>query len=71
MPGYALAVVDDDGRPLPSGTPGNLAVDRTRSPLFFFPGYWGRDGKDWVGDYDLTGDTVERHEAGDFSFVGR
>ena len=71
MPGYSLAVVDDQGRPLPNGEPGILAVDRTRSPLFFFPGYWGREGKDWVGDYYLTGDTVQRHDTGDFSFVGR
>jgi len=71
MPGYTLAVVDDAGKPVPDGAPGNLAVDRTRSPLFFFPGYWGREHEDWVGDYYLTGDTVERHEAGDFSFVGR
>lgn len=71
MPGYRLVVVDADGARVPNGTPGNLAVDRTRSPMFFFPGYWGREGADWAGDYYLTGDTVEQHEAGDFSFVGR
>lgn len=71
MPGYTLDVVDDAGRPLGVGAPGNLALDRTRSPLFFFPGYWGHEGEIWVGDYYLTGDTAKRHEAGDFSFVGR
>ena len=63
--------MDDQGRPQPNGEPGILAVDRTRSPLFFFPGYWGREGKDWVGDYYVTGDTVLQHDTGDFSFVGR
>lgn len=71
MPGYRLTVVDEVGARVPNGTPGNLAVHRTASPLFFFPGYWGREGADWAGDYYLTGDTVEQHEAGDFSFVGR
>ncbi len=70
-PGYRLVVVDDDSHPLPADTPGNLAIDRVNSPLFFFPGYFGREGEDWVGDYYMTGDTVEQHEAGDFSFVGR
>ena len=71
MPGYRLAIVDEDAAQVPNGTPGILAVDRTRSPLFFFSGYWGREGADWAGDYYLTGDTVEQHDAGDFSFVGR
>ena len=70
-PGYHLAVLDEDGAEVPNGSPGNLAVNITRSPLFSFPGYWGREGEDWAGDYFLTGDTVERHEAGEFSFVGR
>lgn len=71
MPGYHLAVVDDDGSALPVGQPGILAVDRLRSPLFFFPGYWGREGQSWLGDYYLTGDTVRQNKTGDFSFVGR
>lgn len=71
MPGYRLAVVDADGKPSAAGGTGILAVDRQRSPLFFFPGYFGREGEDWVGDFYLTGDTVEHHDAGDFSFVGR
>jgi acetyl-CoA synthetase len=71
MPGFRLAVVDDDGRELPAGTPGILAVDRKRSPLFWFPGYWQQPTTNWVGDYHLTGDTVEQNADGTISFVGR
>jgi acetyl-CoA synthetase len=71
MPGFALEVVDAAGAPLPAGEPGMLAVDRTRSPLFFFPGYLGREGRDWTGDFYLTGDTVARDAEGVFTFVGR
>ena len=71
MPGFRLAVVDDDGRELPAGTPGILAVDRKRSPLFWFPGYWRQPTTNWVGDYHLTGDTVELNADGSISFVGR
>jgi acetyl-CoA synthetase len=71
LPGFALTVVDEAGNLLPVGQQGILAVIRNRSPLFFFPGYIGREGQDWIGDYYLTGDTVELGEDGAFSFVGR
>lgn len=71
MPGYSLAVVDEEGAPVPDGTPGILAVDRKKSSLFYFEGYAGREGQDWVGDYYVTGDSVERHADGSYSFVGR
>lgn len=71
MPGFNLAVVDEAGRELPAGTPGILAVDRNRSPLFWFPGYWRQPTLNWVGDYHLTGDTVERNPDGSISFIGR
>jgi acetyl-CoA synthetase len=35
-PGFSVAVLDDDLRPLPTGQPGILAIDRSRSPLFYF-----------------------------------
>lgn len=71
LPGFRIAVVDDDTRELPAGTPGILAVDRKRSPLFWFPGYWRQPTTNWVGDYHLTGDTVELNPDGSISFVGR
>jgi len=39
--------------------------------LFFFGGYLGAEGQGWVGDYYLTGDTVEQNDNGSISFVGR
>jgi acetyl-CoA synthetase len=71
MPGFMLDVVDEQGTPLPPDTPGILAVHRPGSSLFFFDGYLGREGQDWIGDYYLTGDSVERNEDGVFSFIGR
>jgi len=71
MPGFRLDVVDESGVPQPPGTPGMLAVHRPDSPLFFFDGYLGAEGEGWVGDHYLTGDTVEQHEDGSISFVGR
>lgn len=71
LPGYELNVLNDDGEPVPRGTQGTLAVHRTNSPLFFFNGYKGAEGQGWVGDYYLTGDTVEQNENGSISFVGR
>ncbi len=71
MPGYSLEVVDEAGAPVPDGQPGVLAVNRAKSSLFYFPGYSGREGADWVGDLYLTGDSVERAQDGSYSFVGR
>lgn len=71
IPGFRLDVVDDDGRPVPPGSQGTLAVHRHDSPLFFFDGYKGFEGQDWNGDYYLTGDTVEQNENGSISFIGR
>lgn len=71
MPGHSLAVIDETGTSLDAGQQGFLGVHMEQSPMFFFSGYWGREGQDWVGDYYLTGDTVEQHTEGDFSFVGR
>jgi acetyl-CoA synthetase len=39
--------------------------------LFWFPGYWQQPTANWVGDYHLTGDTVEKNADGSISFVGR
>jgi acetyl-CoA synthetase len=71
MPGFRLEVVDEAGQPVPTGTEGMLAVHRADSPLFFFDGYVGAEGQGWIGDYYLTGDTVEQNDDGSISFVGR
>ncbi|MCU9947653.1 AMP-binding protein [Pseudomonas sp. PDM13] len=71
VPGHRVVVLDDAHRELPAGQPGILAIDRTRSPLFWFPGYLGGTTKAFVGDYYLSGDTVELSADGSIAFVGR
>jgi acetyl-CoA synthetase len=71
MPGYRVAVLDDDGRELPPNVPGMLAVDIAASPLMWFGGYLN-DATPAIADgYYRTGDTVERDPDGRISFVGR
>lgn len=71
MPGHRVVVLNDQGRELAPGTPGMLALDRRRSPLLWFSGYVGTKTKAFVGDYYLSGDTVELNTDGSISFVGR
>ncbi|GAB6387873.1 AMP-binding protein [Stutzerimonas marianensis] len=71
MPGHRVVVLDEQQRELGPGRPGMLALDRTRSPLLWFGGYLGTRTKAFVGDYYLSGDTVELNEDGSISFVGR
>ncbi|MCD7097877.1 AMP-binding protein [Stenotrophomonas sp. MMGLT7] len=72
LPGYRVAVLDKQGNELAVGVPGELAVDRPNSPLYFFPGYWQQAKQDcFRGPYYLTGDTVELNEDGSIAFVGR
>ncbi|WP_339463060.1 acyl-CoA synthetase [Pseudomonas sp. EA_105y_Pfl2_R69] len=71
VPGHRVVVLDEQGGELPPGQPGVLAVDRRRSPLFWFPGYLGMNTKAFVGDYYLSGDTVELNDDDSISFVGR
>jgi len=71
MPGHRVVVLDDQQRELEPGKPGMLALDRSRSPLLWFSGYVGIKTKAFVGNYYLSGDTVEMNTDGSISFVGR
>ncbi|MFN3358867.1 MAG: AMP-binding protein [Pseudomonas sp.] len=71
VPGHRIVVLDDAGRELPTGQPGVLAVDRERSPLCWFNGYFGMPTKAFIGRYYLSGDIVELNADGSISFVGR
>lgn len=72
LPGYRVAVIDEAGNELPPRVPGELAIDRPRSPLYFFPGYWQVERQScFRGPYYVTGDTVELNEDGSIAFVGR
>jgi acetyl-CoA synthetase len=71
MPGFSMAVLDDELRPAPPNTPGVLAIHRPTSPLFDFDGYWNAETPSFRGDWYLTGDTVQRDAEGHYFFVGR
>ncbi len=70
-PGFAFAVLDDDLHPVAPGQSGVLAVDLSRSPLFFFTGYWNADTPAFRGHWYLTGDTMRQDAAGNLFFVSR
>ncbi|MGD9218459.1 MAG: AMP-binding protein, partial [Desulfobacterales bacterium] len=72
VPGHRLAVVDADGRAVPAGTVGEVAVQRP-DPVMFLE-YWKNPeatADKYIGDWCLTGDLAKQDEAGYFWFVGR
>ncbi len=71
MPGFVLAVLDEALQPVAPGTPGVLAVSRSRSPLFTFSGYWRADTPNLSGDWYVTGDTMVQDADGHLFFTGR
>jgi acetyl-CoA synthetase len=71
MPGYRVAVLDDQNRELPPNVPGMLAIDIARSPLLWFTGYFKQPTPAIADGYYRTGDTVELEPDGRISFVGR
>jgi len=71
MPGYTVAVLDDDGNVMGANQPGQLAIDIENSPLLWFGGYWNQETRAISGGYYRTGDTVEQDENGCVTFVGR
>jgi len=75
VPGWEMAVVDDDGRPTEVGTVGNIVVryepDR---PVGLFPGYHERPdatAEAFRAPYYFTGDKAAIDEDGYFWFEGR
>jgi acetyl-CoA synthetase len=72
VPGHTVAIIDDQGRPLPDGEAGNIAVQRP-DPVMFLE-YWGKPEATrdkFAGDWLLTGDQGYRDAEGYFHFVGR
>lgn len=72
IPGHEVEVVDDDGRVLPAGTPGVVAVRRP-DPVMFLE-YWKRPeatAEKFRGNWCLLGDVAVKDEDGYFWFRGR
>jgi acetyl-CoA synthetase len=69
-------IVDDEGSETLPGEPGELAVDTSQSPLFWFRGYHNdpeRTAERFTADrrYYLTGDGAYQDETGAFYFAAR
>ena len=72
IPGHEVAVLDGDGRELPPGETGEIAV-RSPDPVMFL-GYWRNEeatAAKFIGDWLLTGDLGVRDDDRAFRFVGR
>ncbi len=72
IPGHVVEVLDDEGRPVPPGTPGTIAV-KTPDPVFFLR-YWNKPDatrEKFNNEWLLTGDVGHRDEEGYFWFHGR
>jgi benzoate-CoA ligase family protein len=68
--GYEAKIVDDEGRPVPDGTPGNLYVKGSSAAT----GYWSRTAvtrRVFQGEWVRTGDTYVRSADGYYSSLGR
>jgi acetyl-CoA synthetase len=72
IPGHTVAVVDEEGHPVPSGSVGEIAV-RSPDPVMFLE-YWKNPmatHNKFVGRWGLTGDLARMDEDGYLWFVGR
>ncbi len=72
IPGHEVAVVDDSGNRVPTGTVGEVAIKRP-DPVMCLE-YWRNPdatSEKYVGDWWVTGDLAKQDEDGYFWFVGR
>lgn len=72
VPGHEVAIIDDEGRELPVGETGQVAVRRP-DPVMFL-GYWNNDKatvEKFVGNWMKTGDLGRQDEEGYVQFFGR
>ncbi|MCX7135988.1 MAG: AMP-binding protein [Proteobacteria bacterium] len=77
-PGHRVAVIDDDGKVLPAGEIGDVAVNRNwregEPDAVFFLGYWKNDAATqdkYTGDWCRTGDLAKMDADGDLWYQGR
>ncbi|MCW8885926.1 MAG: AMP-binding protein [Motiliproteus sp.] len=71
MPGHRVVALDENFEEVEEGQTGQLAVDTEQSPFFFFQGYTWNEKNAFHGKYYLTGDVVQSHGDGAYSFDGR
>jgi acetyl-CoA synthetase len=76
MPGFHPVVLDESGAELGPGEDGQMALDISKSPLYWFRGYYNdpdRTAGRIIGNgrYYITGDTVRMDRDGYFFFSGR
>jgi acetyl-CoA synthetase/medium-chain acyl-CoA synthetase len=75
VPGMPVSLVDEDGREVPPGTEGEIALRvRPERPLGLFQEYWQHPEETrshFRGDWYLTGDRAIRDADGYFWFLGR
>jgi acetyl-CoA synthetase len=72
VPGHEVAILDAEGRAVPPGEPGTIAV-RAPDPVMFL-GYWNNPeatARKYIGDWLMTGDQASMDEEGDITFLGR
>jgi len=72
VPGHVVAIIDAEGRELPRGTVGQVAVKRP-DPVMFL-GYWRNEkatAEKFIGDWMATGDLGRMDEEGYVTFFGR
>uniref|UniRef100_UPI00333E3A7B acyl-CoA synthetase n=1 Tax=Castellaniella defragrans TaxID=75697 RepID=UPI00333E3A7B len=72
VPGHDVAIVDSDGKPLPTGEVGHIAI-RSPDPVMFL-GYWGNPQathEKFAGAYLLTGDLGRMDGESYIYYVGR
>ena len=72
LPGHEVAVVDDEGHPVPPGTVSEIAV-KWPDPIMML-GYWNRPEatrEKFRGDWMMTGDRAYMDDDGYFWFQGR
>ena len=70
--GRKVAILGEDGQPVPRGEAGVMAVGRDDPGLFL--GYWGQEDETaakFRGEWFLTGDTVSMDEDGAIRYLGR
>ncbi len=77
-PGHRIAVIGEDGREVPRGTAGDVAlartwIDGTPDPVFFL-GYWDNPeatAKKYSGEWCCTGDEASQDSDGYLWYQGR